>query len=130
MPYWTGTVDSNTLPVDFVAISDQGVGHTPQIEQAIPVDMLRASRETFRSHADQSLAAKAKYFNIMEFNGQTGLSLREARACYGSKAISRCLRATTILIRGACFCSVSENGGGITTSSKVPVPSDHKSPIA
>jgi hypothetical protein len=40
MPYWTGTVDSNTLPVDFVAISDQGVGHTPQIEQAIPVDIV------------------------------------------------------------------------------------------
>jgi len=28
------------LPVDFVAISDQGVGHTPQIEQAIPADVV------------------------------------------------------------------------------------------
>jgi hypothetical protein len=40
MPYRTGTVNFNTLPVDFVAISDQGVDHTPQIEQAIPVDVV------------------------------------------------------------------------------------------
>ena len=65
---------------------------------------------------------------VVEFSRQTGLSLRETSVCRGSKVSSRCLRS---LSRSFCGVLASvellKNGGGFTTLSKVPVPSDHKS---
>ena len=67
-----------------------------------PEDRLTWRQSSFVSphlHGSSQQAKKSPSIKSTESNGQTGLSLRKARACCGSKAISRCLRAATILLR-------------------------------
>jgi hypothetical protein len=56
-----------------------------------------------------------------------GVSLRKTRVCYGSTVSSRCPRSVMIFCGVFASVELLKNGGRLTTPSKVPVPSHHKS---